>query len=299
MAATSTPTTSATPVSNAQPARLTFRQRRRLGHLAAHLLLLAGVVLMFIPLAWTVSTSLKSPGEVFIFPPKWIPSQIVWQNYADAVTKIPFWRYLWNTSYITGLSIAGKVISIMLVAFAFARLRWWGRDSMFLLMLSTMMLPPHVTLIPQFILFKNFGWINTYWPLILPNFFGGPWLTFLVRQYLMTLPRDLDDAARIDGCSNWGVFWRIILPLAKPAVIIVVIFVFNGTWNEFLMPLIYLHSQEKFTLALGLRMFQGEASTSWNLLMAASLLTMLPVLVLFFSAQRYFMQGIVFTGVKQ
>jgi ABC-type glycerol-3-phosphate transport system permease component len=295
MAATSTPVYN----KEQRPAGLTFGQRRTLGHFAVHTLLLIGVVLMLIPLAWTLSTSLKTPGEVFIFPPKWLPSTIVWQNYVDAVTAIPFFRYLWNTTYITVLSIVGKVISIMLVAFAFARLRWWGRDFMFLLMLSTMMLPPHVTLIPQFILFKNLGWINTYWPLILPNFFGGPWLTFLVRQYLLTLPRDLDDAARIDGCSNWGVFWRIIMPLAKPAVIIVVIFVFNGTWNEFLLPLIYLHSQEKYTLALGLRMFQGEASTSWNLLMAASLLTMLPVLALFFAAQKYFMQGIVFTGVKQ
>jgi ABC-type glycerol-3-phosphate transport system permease component len=280
-------------------AGLTFAQRRTTSHLLVHLLLLAGVVLMFIPLAWTLSTSLKTPGEVFIFPPKWIPTKIVWQNYGDAVTAIPFFRYLWNTTYITGVSIVGKVLSIMLVAFAFARLQWWGRNFMFLVMLSTMMLPPHVTLIPQFILFKNLGWINTYWPLILPTFFGGPWLTFLVRQFLLTLPRDLDDAARIDGCSSWGVFWRIIMPLAKPAMIIVVIFVFNGTWNEFLTPLIYLHSQEKFTLALGLRMFQGEASTSWNLLMAASLLTMLPVLLLFFFTQKYFMQGIVFTGVKQ
>jgi ABC-type glycerol-3-phosphate transport system permease component len=278
---------------------MTFAQRRTLGHVTVHILLWMGVVFMFIPLAWAISTSLKSPGEVFIFPPKWIPDTIVWRNYVDAVTAIPFFRYLWNTTLITGLSIVGKVFSIMLVAFAFSRLRWWGRDAMFLLMLSTMMLPPHVTLIPQFILFKYLSWINTYWPLILPNFFGGPWLTFLVRQYLMTLPRDLDDAARIDGCSNWGVFWRIIMPLAKPAVVIVIIFVFNGTWNEFLMPLIYLHSPEKFTLALGLRMFQGEASTSWNLLMAASLLTMLPVLALFFFTQKYFMQGIVFTGVKQ
>uniref|UniRef100_A0A540VCG8 Carbohydrate ABC transporter permease n=2 Tax=Litorilinea aerophila TaxID=1204385 RepID=A0A540VCG8_9CHLR len=275
-----------------------MRQRRLLGHLVVHLLLLSGVVLMFIPLAWTISTSLKTPGEVFLFPPKWLPSEIQWQNYAEAVTAIPFFQYLYNTTLITVLTIIGKVISITLVAFAFARLRWWGRDFMFLVMLSTMMLPPHVTLIPQFILFKELGWINTYLPLVLPAFFGGPWLTFLVRQFFMTLPRDLDDAARIDGCSSWGVYSRIIMPMAKPAVIIVVIFVFNGTWNEFLLPLIYLQSPEKFTLALGLRMFQGEASTSWHLLMAASLLTMLPVLVLFFAAQKYFMQGIVFTGVK-
>jgi ABC-type glycerol-3-phosphate transport system permease component len=281
-----------------RPTRLTFRQRRLIGHSLVHLLLLSGVVLMFIPLAWTLSTSLKKPGEVFLFPPTFIPSEIIWRNYADAVTAIPFFQYLRNTVLITGLSILGKVISVTLVAFAFARLRWWGRDTLFLIMLATLMLPPHVTLIPQFILFKQLGWINTFLPLIVPQFFGGPWLTFLVRQFLLTLPRELDDAARIDGCSSWGVFWRIILPQAKPAILIVVIFVFNNTWNEFLLPLIYLQSQDKFTLALGLRLFQGEASTGWHLLMAASLLTMLPVLILFFAAQRYFMQGIVFTGVK-
>jgi multiple sugar transport system permease protein len=277
---------------------LTMGQRRRLSNSVIHLLLLAGVSVMFVPLLWTISTSLKAPAEVFIFPPRWIPEVIRWSNYAEAVTAIPFFRYLYNTSLITGLAIVGKVCSITLVAFAFARLRWWGRDFMFLVMLATMMLPPHVTLIPQFVLFKELGWINTYLPLVVPDFFGGPYLTFLVRQFFMTLPRDLDDAARIDGCSSLGVFLRVILPQAKPAIIIVIIFVFNGTWNEFLLPLIYLQSQEKFTLALGLRMFQGEASTSWHLLMAASLLTMLPVLVLFFFTQRYFMQGIVFTGVK-
>ncbi|MCB0071780.1 MAG: carbohydrate ABC transporter permease [Caldilineaceae bacterium] len=253
---------------------------------------------MFIPLAWTLSTSLKTPGEVYLFPPTWIPNDIRWDNYRKAVTTIPFFRYLWNTSLITFLSIVGKVFSITLVAFSFSRLRWWGRDVVFLVMLSTMMLPPHITLIPQFIMFKWLGWIDTFLPLIVPTFFGGPWLTFLVRQYLMTLPRELDDAARIDGCSSFGVYWRIIMPLAKPAVLIIVIFVFNGTWNEFLLPLIYLQSPDNFTLALGLRMFQGEASTSWNLLMAASLLTMLPVIFLFFVSQRYFIQGIVFTGVK-
>lgn len=281
-----------------RPAGLTMRQRRWISKGLVHLALLAGVTLMFIPLAWTLSTSLKKPGEVFLFPPTFIPSEIVWRNYADAVTAIPFFKYLWNTATITGLTIVGKVMSVTLVAFAFARLRWWGRDTLFLIMLATLMLPTHVTLIPQFILFKNLGWINTFLPLIVPHFFGGPWLTFLVRQFLLTLPRELDDAARIDGCSSFGVFARIILPLAMPAVLIVVIFVFNNTWNDFLGPLIYLHSQDKFTLALGLRMFQGEASTSWNLLMAASLLTMLPVLILFFAAQKYFMQGIVFTGVK-
>lgn len=278
--------------------RLTFRQRTTLRHTLIHLILIVGVVFMFIPLAWTLSTSLKSPGEVYIFPPTWIPKKILWSNYLDAVTAIPFFRYLWNTTYITLASIVGKVISITLVAFSFARLQWRGRDAVFLLMLSTMMLPPHITLIPQFIMFKYWGWIDTFKPLIVPAFFGGPWLTFLVRQYFMTLPRELDDAARIDGCSSFGVYWRIIMPMAKPAILIVIIYVFNGTWNEFLLPLVFLHSPDNFTLALGLRMFQGEASTSWNLLMAASLLTMLPVIILFFFSQRHFIQGIVFTGVK-
>ena len=279
--------------------RLTLGQRRTAGHIIVHVLLWLGVMLMFIPLAWTLSTSLKPVSDIYIFPPKWIPNPIRWENYREAVTAIPFLTYLKNTVIITGLSIVGKVASVTLVGFAFARLQWWGREVFFVIMLATMMLPPHVTLIPQFVLFKQLGWIDTFYPLIVPQFFGGPYLTFLARQFFMTLPRDLDDAARIDGCSSWGVFSRVIMPLSKPVVIMIVILVFNGTWNEFLMPLIYLQNQNNFTLALGLRMFQGEAATSWHLLMAASLLTMLPVLVLFFTAQRYFMQGIVFTGVKQ
>jgi multiple sugar transport system permease protein len=285
-------------IERSQLFRLNHQRRRLLRHGFIHLALLCGVVLMFIPLAWTLSTSLKPVSDVYIFPPKWIPNPVRWQNYVEAVTTIPFLLYTWNTLVITFFSIVGKVLSVTLVAFSFSRLQWWGRDTLFFVMLSTLMLPPQVTLIPQFVLFKELGWIDTFLPLIVPDFFGGPFLTFLVRQFFMTLPRDLDDAARIDGCSSFGVYWRIILPLAKAAIIVVVIFVFNGSWNEFLLPLIYLHSQENFTLALGLRMFQGEASTSWHLLMAASLLTMLPVLLLFFVAQRYFMQGIVFTGVK-
>ena len=278
--------------------RLTRRQRNLRNSTLTHLVLLVGVVLMFVPLVWTLSTSLKSPGEVYQFPPTWIPQKILWSNYVKAVTAIPFFLYLWNTVVITALSVIGKVVSITLVAFSFARLRWWGRNFMFVVMLATMMLPPHITLIPQFIMFKWWGWINTFLPLVVPAFFGGPYLTFLVRQYLLAIPHELDDAARIDGCSDFGLYWRIIMPLSKPAILIVVIFVFNGTWNEFLLPLIYLQSSNLFTLALGLRMFQGEASTSWNLLMAASLLSMLPVIILFFATQRYFIQGVVFTGVK-
>lgn len=291
-------TVHASPLPPRQPTSLTRRQRRSLSHALVHGVLLIGVIFMFIPLAWALSTSLKAPGDVYLFPPQWIPHPILWGNYAEAVTAIPFFQYLYNTVLITGLNVIGRVFSVTLVAFAFARLRWWGRDTLFVIMLATLMLPPHVTLIPQFILFKQLNWLDTFLPLTVPAFFGGPWLTFLVRQFLLTLPRELDDAARIDGCSSFGLYWRIILPLAKPAMLIVVIFTFNNVWNEFLLPLIYLQSSEKFTLALGLRLFQGEAANSWHLLMAASLLTMLPVVVLFFAAQKYFMQGIVFTGVK-
>jgi multiple sugar transport system permease protein len=278
--------------------RMSMRQRIMLNHLLVHALLWCGVVLMLMPLVWTLSTSLKPVSQIFLFPPRWIPDPIRWQNYAEAVTAIPFLRYLFNTALITGLVIVGKVLSVTLVAFAFARLQWWGRDVMFLIMLATMMLPSHITLIPQFIMFKELGWIDTFLPLIVPDFFGGPFLTFLMRQFFMSIPHDLDDAARIDGCSSFGVYWRIILPLSKAAIVAAVILTFNNTWNEFLHPLIYLQSPDNFTLALGLRFFQGEASTSWHLLMAASLLTMLPVITLFFVAQRYFIQGIVFTGVK-
>lgn len=274
------------------------KRRTQMANLLTHLVLIACSVLVLIPLIFQISTSLKTAGEVFLFPPSWIPNPVRWQNYYDAVTAIPFFTYLGNTVFITLMSIIGRVLSVTLVAFAFSRLEWWGRDTLFLVMLATLMLPPHVTLIPQFILFRQLGWIDSFLPLIVPEWFGGPFLTFLVRQFFMTIPRDLDDAARIDGCSSFGVLWRIILPLSKPAILMVVIMVFNNTWNEFLHPLIYLQSQDKFTLALGLRFFQGEASTSWNLLMAAALLTMLPVIVLFFFAQRYFLQGIVFTGVK-
>ncbi len=278
---------------------LGMRRGKQVQHALIHLVLVSVVFVLLFPTLWALSTSLKPLGDIFLYPPKWIPNPIRWQNYGDAVNTFPFWRYFTNTFIITALSIVGKVLSVTLVAFAFSRLQWWGRNTLFFIMLTTLMLPPHVTLIPQFILFKQLGWINTFLPLVVPEFFGGPFLTFLCRQFFMSIPRDLDDAARIDGCSSLDVYWRIIMPMSAPIIIAVVIFVFNGQWNEFLHALIYLQSPDKFTLAVGLRFFIGEAGTSWHLLMAAALLTMLPVLVIFFLGQKYFIQGIVFTGVKQ
>lgn len=238
--------------------RLGRRRRTQLMNALTHAALIACSAVVLLPLLYQLSTSLKEAGDVFLFPPQWIPNPVRWQNYVDAITAIPFFVYLGNTVMITALSILGKVLSVTLVAFAFSRLQWWGRDTLFFVMLATLMLPPHVTLIPQFILFRQLGWINTFLPLIVPEFFGGPFLTFLVRQFFLTIPRDLDDAARIDGSSSLGVYWRIILPLSWPAILMVVIMVFNNTWNDFLHPLIYLQSQDKFTLALGLRFFRAR-----------------------------------------
>jgi len=279
--------------------RLTVRQVQRLLSAGAiHAVLIAGLVLVFIPVAWAVSTSLKNPGDIFLFPPTWIPNPIRWQNYVQAMTTADFGRYFLNTAFITLVDIVAKVMSCSLVAFSFARLRWWGRDVLFMVMLSTLMLPQQVTLIPQFIIYRQLGWIDTFLPLIVPNLFGGPFFTFLLRQFFLSIPTDLDDAARIDGCSSWGVYWRIILPLSRPALMMVAIYVFNITWNDFFGPLIYLHNRNNYTISLGLQAFQTQAGPEWHLIMAASLVAMLPVLVLFFFGQRYFIQGVVFSGVK-
>ena len=254
--------------------------------------------MLMTPLAWMISTSLKDLGSVFFFPPQWIPRPVHWENYRQVFEVIPFGRYIWNTTAIAFFSVIGKLISCSLVAFSFARLRWRGRDIIFVVMLATLMLPFQVTMIPQFVVYRHLGWIDTFLPLIVPHWFGGPFATFLLRQFFMSIPLELDDAARIDGASIFGTYARILLPQAAPAMAAVAIFQFNGSWNAFLLPLIYLHSQEHFTIALGLRSFQDQYYTEWNLLMAASLIAMLPSVVIFFFAQKYFIQGIVFTGVK-
>ncbi|MGH7861569.1 MAG: carbohydrate ABC transporter permease [Candidatus Dormibacteraceae bacterium] len=275
-----------------------WRLTRFLTNAVIHFALLAGLALTFFPIAWALSTSLKAPGDIFLFPPTWIPVPLHWENYVEAMTTVPFGRYFLNTGIITAFDILGKTISCSLVAFAFSRLRWWGRDVLFIVMLSTLMLPEQVTLIPQFIIYKQLGWIDTFLPLIIPNFFGGPFFTFLLRQFFLSIPTDLDDAARIDGASSLRVFWSVILPMSRPALMMVAIFVFNFTWNDFLNPLIYLHSPDNYTISLGLQAFQTQAGPEWHLIMAASLVAMLPVLALFFLGQRYFIQGVVFSGVK-
>ncbi|MDR3334991.1 MAG: carbohydrate ABC transporter permease [Treponema sp.] len=242
-------------------------------------------------------TSLKSNAEMI--KPQFFPTELLWGNYVRAMTIMPFGTYTLNTVIITGLNMIGTVASASLVAYAFARLRWKGRDVWFVIMIATMMLPGQVTQIPLFVLYKQLGWLNTFLPLVAGSFFGGgAFYIFLLRQFFKTLPNELADAARIDGCNEFGIFLRIMLPLCKPALATIAIFSFMGSWNDFFGPLIYLTDPKNYTIALGLRAFKGYSGIQWNLLMSASIATVLPTLVLFFCFQNYFVKGITLTGIK-
>jgi ABC-type glycerol-3-phosphate transport system permease component len=277
----------------------TRTQRKAFADAITYLILTALSIFILLPVGWMLSTALKSNAEVFRFPPRWLPREIHWENFREGLTFLPFMRYLANTTFITVASVFGQLISSPLVAYAFARLRARGRNVLFILILATMMIPSQVTMIPLFILYRILGWVDTYAPLIVPNFFGSAFFIFLLRQFFLTIPTDLGDAARIDGCSHFGVYWRVYLPLSRPAMATVAIFTFMWNWNDFLAPLIYLSTTEKWTLTLALSRFISHyGRTQWNLLMATSLVVVLPCILLFFFAQRYFIQGIVITGVK-
>jgi ABC-type glycerol-3-phosphate transport system permease component len=262
------------------------------------LLTIVGAMLMA-PLVWLVSSSLKDQGKIFILPPEWIPNPIRWGNYKTVFERFDFARYAWNSTVVTFWATLGSVVSSAIVAFGFSRLRFPGREKLFLVLLSTVMIPYHVTLIPTYILFRELKWLDTYLPLIVPAWIGGSAFNiFLLRQFFMRLSFELDDAARIDGASIWQIFTQIVLPQSKPALGVVAIFSFLGSWNDFFGPFIYINTTEKYTLPLALRLFQTTESTQWHLLMAASVITAIPCIALYFIAQRYFVQGVVFTGLK-
>lgn len=282
----------------ASPSRRPFRLDVAAGRVVIYTLLLAGATLFMIPFVWMLSTSLKEGTQVYTWPPVWIPNPVRFDNYSKAWALLPFTTFYLNTLQITALSIIGVVISCTLAAYGFARLRFRGRDFLFIILLSTMMLPGQVTMIPLYIWYSKLGWVNTNLPLIVPAFFGNPFSIFLLRQFFMTIPHELDDAAKIDGCSFLGIYSRIILPLSKPAVGVVAIFAFTYNWNDFIHPLIYLQSIEQFTIALGLRLFQTNTSIEMQSLMAMSIVALIPQLVVFFIAQRHFVQGVVLTGLK-
>jgi len=283
---------------SAAPAIGRRRWRRPGGRALAHLALIVCGGAFLVPFAWLISTSLKSDPQIFVFPPQWIPRPVLWRNYIEALRYIHFLTYLRNTTYVCALVVVGTALSSSLVAYSFSRLRWPGREVLFLVALATMMVPLQVTLIPLVILFERMGWIGSFRPLWAPAFLGSAFFIFLLRQFFLTIPLELSDAARIDGASEFDIYWRIILPLAKPALATVILFAFIGSWNDFLGPLVYLSDESNYTLALGLQQFQSQHESQWAYLMAASTVISLPVILLFFFAQRTFIRGIALTGLK-
>lgn len=278
---------------------------RLLKTLLTHLILVAFAMIFVAPLLWMLSTSLKPQPET-MGPPRWIPSQIMWGNYGDAIRHgseefgyPPFLIYARNSVIIALLSVGGAVISNCLVAYSFARLKWPGREAFFAVTLATMMVPFPVLMVPTFSLFKWLGWVGTFKPLWVPLFFGSAFSIFLLRQFFLTIPFELSEAAKIDGAGELRIFSDILLPLSKPAIAVVALFTLMGAWNDFLGPMIYLVDQKSFTLALGLQAYQTQhGGTPWNLLMAATLMVILPILVIFFFAQKVFLQGIATSGLK-
>lgn len=264
-------------------------------------LLLLGC-LFALPLFWMVSVSLQDIEGVFAQPYRWIPDPLRWENYKDAVTLFPFGRYLFNTAVITLSVVVCTLLSSSLVAYGFARLHFRGRNILFAVCLSTMMLPGQVTMIPLYVAYARLGWVDTFLPLIVPSLFGSPFYIFLLRQFFLTIPREFDEAALLDGAGRLRIYWSIILPLARPALATVALFSFVGTWNDFFGPLIYINSPDKATLTLGLQMLKaqivGTGTVDWHLLMAASLLVMLPNVLVFFLAQKHFIKGLQMGGLR-
>lgn len=278
------------------------RAQRLVGRALVHLLLAVGAVLLMVPFYWAVTSSLKTGEEVRLLPPQWLPSTPHWENYAQVMGSTLFGRWLRNTVFITVVAVAGTVVTSAAAGYAFARLRFRGRNLLFVLTLGTLMLPAEVTLISTYLLYYRIGWLNTYLPLTVPSWLGGgAFFIFLFRQFFLTIPRELDDAAKIDGASYPGIFFHILLPLSLPVIATAAIISFIQHWNSFILPLIILNDRTKYTLAIGLRFFATtpvDAKAQDHLLLAMSVLMTLPIIVLFFAFQRYFVRGVVMSGIK-
>lgn len=272
--------------------------KRAPSQILLHVVLLASGLFFLLPFIWMISTSLKFNDQLMTTTPRILSWPLDWANYPDALIFGNLLGYVKNSVILVLVNLVGTLLSCSLAAYAFARLRWPGRDFFFLVLLATLMVPAEVTMVPRFLIFHALGWVNTFLPLTVPSFLGAPFFIFLLRQFFASLPRELEDAARIDGASFAGVYRYIIVPLSQPALAAVAIFNFQGVWNDFINPLIYLNSNNLKPLSLGLYVFLQENISYWNLLMAASTLMTIPVIVVFFLAQRYFIQGITLTGLK-
>ncbi|HPE93684.1 MAG: carbohydrate ABC transporter permease [Sphaerochaeta sp.] len=274
------------------------RRRQITTSVVTHSFMILLSVIFLLPIFWMFSTAIKSRWDIFLWPPVLFPEVPQWVNFRDVFTRVPMFRFIGNTFYLIVLKTIGELLAVPLIAYGFARLKFPGKGIFFMLVISTMMIPLQTKLIPLYSMYVKAGMIDTYWPLVLPAFSGTPFFIFLLIQYMKTMPRDLDDAAKIDGVGTFGILYRILLPLCIPALTIIVTYTFLWTWNEFLQPLIYLNSYEKFTIQMGLEMFKGIWSVEWNLLMAATLSTMTPVLVMYFFAQKHLIGGIASVGMK-
>lgn len=275
------------------------RRQAAIRRVLAVAVLTLGGILFIAPFLWMLATSLKDARNVFT--PEWIPNPIAWNNYADALTSVPFGLWFRNTAIVTFFSVVGAVLSASLVAYSFARLRWWGRDFWFGVVVATMILPGIVMLIPRYILFSKIGWVNTFLPLTAPAFLGGgAFFIFMLRQFYRGIPMELSEAAKIDGAGELRIWWQIIMPLSRPALAAVTIFAFNGAWDDYMGPLIYLHDERLYTLQLGLTTFKagGGGVPQWHWLMAASLVALLPIVIIFLVGQKYFIEGVTLTGIK-
>lgn len=277
-----------------------------LGELLKYTVLISLAVTFILPFFWMVTSALKNDAQVYVAPPIWIPSPAFWQNFINAWRSQPFNLYVFNTVVLYALpATIGVVLSSAIVAYGFSRLKWPGRDSFFYLCLATMMVPFQVQMVPLFIIFRKFGWIDSFLPLVVPAFFGAPFYIFMLRQFFMTIPSELSDAARIDGANELDILFRIILPLSRPALTVVALFAFIGAWNDYLGPLIYVHDSSKLVLALGVEnmrramMFNSTISNAYPYLMAVSTIVVMPILILFFFGQKTFIEGISMTGIKE
>jgi multiple sugar transport system permease protein len=288
---------------------LLIGNRFRLGllrRLVVYSLLIVLAALFLVPFYWMVNTALKPPAQIFSIPPTWIPNPIRWANFAEAMvtgyeSTPPVYRYALNTSIITLNGVIATVLSSAMVAYAFARLEFPGKNVLFLAILSTLMIPFAVVMVPQFIIWRNLNWLDTLWPLMIPHWFASAWNIFLLRQFFLSIPREYDEAALIDGASRWTIFWQVILPLSTPALAAVGVFAFVFFWNDFLGPLIILSTPKNFTLTIFLANFSIAygRTTQWNLYMAAALIIILPCLILFFFSQNAFLKGITITDFKR
>ncbi len=272
--------------------------RRRFGPFFTQLVLAVLGLIFGLPFLWLVTTSLKANRQIFVWPPVWFPDPLIWRNYTDTFTFAPLHLYALNSLIIASAHVFGATIVSALAAYAFARLRAPGKNLLFMVVISTMMVPGVVTLVPLFILFARIGWVDTFLPLTIPVMLGGPFFIFLLRQFFLSLPEEMLEAAVVDGASQWRIWWKIAMPNATPALATAAVFSFIDAWNDFMTPLVFLNSRAKYTLALGLQVFLTEHGAEWGLLMAASTMVLLPIIVLFFFAQKQFIQGIALTGIK-